>query len=147
MHVDPGYARYAVQIQLYNDGFVVHGLEDDLSKMPQFTPGLVTILDTHSPHQVPKQAMITAMRHSMSTHCRRDQDANVPLEWIDAERMPPQVSTGVNIPAGIVASLPCVFLLRSLSKTMSAAAIARSNECSAAGIAAWTHRQTHRCQL
>lgn len=52
MHTDPGYARYALQIQLYNEGFVVHGLEDDLAAMPLFKPGFVSILDTYSPHQV-----------------------------------------------------------------------------------------------
>jgi hypothetical protein len=52
MHVDPGYARYAVQMQLYNQGFVLVGVGDSISRMPLFTPGLVTILDTHSPHQV-----------------------------------------------------------------------------------------------
>jgi hypothetical protein len=52
MHTDPGFVRYALQIQLYNDGFVVHGLEDDLDLMPLFNPGLVILLDTWSPHQV-----------------------------------------------------------------------------------------------
>ena len=52
MHTDPGYTRYALQIQLYNEGFVVHGLEDDLAAMPFFIPGLAIVLDTWSPHQV-----------------------------------------------------------------------------------------------
>lgn len=52
MHTDPGATRYALQIQLHNDGFIVHGLEDDLARMPLFAPGLAIILDTWSPHQV-----------------------------------------------------------------------------------------------
>lgn len=52
MHVDPAYARYCLQVQLYNQGFVVHGLEDDISAMPLFLPGLVILLDTWSPHAV-----------------------------------------------------------------------------------------------
>lgn len=53
MHVDPGYTRYALQIQIHNSGgFLVHGLEDDIDKMPLFKPGLVILLDTHSPHRV-----------------------------------------------------------------------------------------------
>jgi hypothetical protein len=52
MHTDPGATRYALQIQLHNDGFIVHGLEDDLAQMPLFSPGLAIILDTWSPHQV-----------------------------------------------------------------------------------------------
>lgn len=52
MHIDLGFPRYAFQLQLFNGGFVVHGEQDDLTKMPLFRPGLVSILDTHSPHQV-----------------------------------------------------------------------------------------------
>ena len=52
MHTDPGATRYALQIQLHNDGFIVHGLEDDLAAMPLFAPGLAIVLDTWSPHQV-----------------------------------------------------------------------------------------------
>lgn len=51
-HTDPGYTRYALQIQLWNQGFIVHGLGDDLETAPLFTPGRVTLLDTWSPHQV-----------------------------------------------------------------------------------------------
>jgi hypothetical protein len=51
-HTDPGSTRYALQIQLINHGFVVHGLEDDIAAMPLFTPGLVTLLDAWSPHEV-----------------------------------------------------------------------------------------------
>jgi hypothetical protein len=52
MHTDPAYHRYALQLQLYNEGFVVHGLEDEISDMPLFVPGLVVLLDTWSPHRV-----------------------------------------------------------------------------------------------
>jgi hypothetical protein len=51
-HTDPGYTRYALQLQLYNEGFVVHGLEDQIADMPLFVPGLVILLDTWSPHRV-----------------------------------------------------------------------------------------------
>jgi hypothetical protein len=52
LHTDPGYTRYALQLQLYNDGFVVCGLHDIPMEMPVFFPGLVILLDTWSPHQV-----------------------------------------------------------------------------------------------
>jgi hypothetical protein len=53
LHTDPGYTRYALQIQLHNQGgFIVHGLEDDPKRMPLFLPGLAILLDTWSPHQV-----------------------------------------------------------------------------------------------
>jgi hypothetical protein len=51
-HTDPAYTRYALQIQLYNQGFVVQGVEDDTNAMPLFAPGLVILLDTWSPHAV-----------------------------------------------------------------------------------------------
>jgi hypothetical protein len=50
-HTDPGYGRYCLQVQLYNQGFVVHGL-DQTTTMPVFTPGLVILLDSWSPHAV-----------------------------------------------------------------------------------------------
>lgn len=51
-HTDPGYGRYCLQVQLYNQGFVVHGLDDEPSRMPLFEPGLVILLDSWSPHAV-----------------------------------------------------------------------------------------------
>jgi hypothetical protein len=51
-HTDPGYTRYALQVQLYNDGYLVRGIADDPFKMPLFKRGLVTLLDTYSPHGV-----------------------------------------------------------------------------------------------
>jgi hypothetical protein len=52
MHTDPGFTRYALQLQLYNDGFLLCGLKDRPAEMPVFFPGLVILLDTWSPHQV-----------------------------------------------------------------------------------------------
>jgi hypothetical protein len=52
LHTDPGYTRYALQLQLHNDGFVVCGVDDVPSELPVFFPGLVILLDTWSPHQV-----------------------------------------------------------------------------------------------
>lgn len=52
MHTDPAYSRYALQLQLVNQGFIVHGLNDNVDAMPVFYPGLVILLDTHSPHKV-----------------------------------------------------------------------------------------------
>ena len=52
MHTDLGFNRYALQVQLYNDGFIVHGLHDNPDDMPLFEPGLVILLDTWSPHKV-----------------------------------------------------------------------------------------------
>jgi hypothetical protein len=60
MHTDPGYTRYALQIQLYNDGFIVHGLEDNVADMPLFFPGLVILLDTWSPHQVARDPRLAS---------------------------------------------------------------------------------------
>jgi len=59
-HTDPGYTRYALQIQLYNDGFIVHGLEDNVADMPLFFPGLVILLDTWSPHQVARDPRLAS---------------------------------------------------------------------------------------
>jgi hypothetical protein len=52
MHTDIGFARYSVHIQLYNGGYFTHGLDADPQNYPLFEPGLITLLDTHSPHQV-----------------------------------------------------------------------------------------------
>jgi hypothetical protein len=57
-HTDPGSRRYCLQIQLVNQGFVVHGLEDDINQMPLFTPGLVILLDSWSPHAVSRDPRI-----------------------------------------------------------------------------------------
>jgi hypothetical protein len=64
MHTDPAYARYALQIQLVNQGWVVHGLEDKIEDMPLFTPGLVNILDTWSPHIVPRDPRLPQVGNS-----------------------------------------------------------------------------------
>jgi hypothetical protein len=55
---DPGYTRYAMQIQLFNGGFCVYGLEDDLYEMPLFMPGLAILLDTWSPHLVARDSRL-----------------------------------------------------------------------------------------
>jgi hypothetical protein len=52
LHTDPGFTRYALQVQLHNQGFCVLGLEDAIEDMPLYEPGLVIILDTWSPHAV-----------------------------------------------------------------------------------------------
>jgi hypothetical protein len=46
------FVRYALQIQLQNDGYLVHGLEDEVTQLPMYKRGLVTLLDTYSPHCV-----------------------------------------------------------------------------------------------
>ncbi len=61
-HTDPAYVRYCLQLQLVNHGgYVVHGLEDDLAEMPLFTPGLVILLDAHSPHTVSRDLRLPAI--------------------------------------------------------------------------------------
>jgi len=52
LHTDPAFARYSVQLQLYNGGYITHGVDDDPEHYPIFRPGVVVLLDTHSPHQV-----------------------------------------------------------------------------------------------
>jgi len=52
MHTDIGFARYSIHVQIYNGGYFTHGLDGIAGNYPLFTPGLVTILDTHSPHKV-----------------------------------------------------------------------------------------------
>jgi hypothetical protein len=51
-HTDPGFVRYSVHLELFNGGWWTHGLEDQISDAPLFTPGLVSVLDTWSPHRV-----------------------------------------------------------------------------------------------
>jgi hypothetical protein len=54
MHTDVGFARYSVHIELYNGGWWTHGIDDQTDGLPPFDPGLITLLDTHSPHTVTK---------------------------------------------------------------------------------------------
>lgn len=58
MHTDPGFNRFALQIQLVNHGYLLHGLHDDPMTMPIFSPGLVIIIDTHSPHQLSRDVRV-----------------------------------------------------------------------------------------
>lgn len=64
MHTDPGFTRYALQVQLYNDGYVVHGLGDNPDEMPLFLPGLVILLDTWSPHKVARDRRLEQRGHN-----------------------------------------------------------------------------------
>lgn len=64
LHTDPAYARYALQVQLCNQGFVVHGLADKVADMPLFEPGLVIVLDTWSPHIVERDPRLPQTGHS-----------------------------------------------------------------------------------
>lgn len=52
LHTDPAFSRYSVQLQLFNGGYITHGIDADPSHYPVFEPGVVVLLDTHSPHQV-----------------------------------------------------------------------------------------------
>jgi hypothetical protein len=52
-HTDPGQSgRYSVHLELFNGGWLTCGLLDQPDSMPHFLPGLVTVLDTFSPHRV-----------------------------------------------------------------------------------------------
>jgi len=53
-HTDPGFARYSVHIELFNGGWYTHGLDQTPDNLPLFQPGLVSVLDTYSPHMVEK---------------------------------------------------------------------------------------------
>lgn len=52
LHTDPAFARYSVQLQIVNQGYYTHGLEENVDQYPIFAPGLCVVLDTHSPHKV-----------------------------------------------------------------------------------------------
>jgi hypothetical protein len=59
LHTDPGAARYSVQLQLHNEGWMTSGVgvalrQEDPRDYPMLTPGTIILLDTHSPHQVTK---------------------------------------------------------------------------------------------
>jgi hypothetical protein len=57
MHTDPGFARYSVHLQLYNGGWVCHGLDGIEDVMP-CEPGVVSVLDTWSPHRVSRDPRV-----------------------------------------------------------------------------------------
>ena len=50
MHTDPKYPRFSWHLILHNGGFRICGLSDEL--MPPLVPGVVYLIDTHSPHEV-----------------------------------------------------------------------------------------------
>jgi hypothetical protein len=60
LHTDPGFARYSVHMELYNQGWWTHGLDDDPTGKPLYMPGLVTVLDTYSPHAVTRDPRMPA---------------------------------------------------------------------------------------
>jgi hypothetical protein len=53
-HTDVGFARYSVHLELHNEGWWCHGVDENPAGKPMYVPGLVTVLDTHSPHTVTK---------------------------------------------------------------------------------------------
>lgn len=50
LHVDRTYSRYAYQLVVRNDGWIMTGYNQD--KQAIIPPGSVYIIDTHSPHQL-----------------------------------------------------------------------------------------------
>lgn len=67
LHTDPAYARFSVQMQLHNEGFYTHGLDEDPEAYPVLRPGVVVLLDTHSPHKVaPDPRLEQTGLHKMS---------------------------------------------------------------------------------
>jgi hypothetical protein len=52
MHTDIGFMRWSVHVQLYNGGYYTHGLDTDPANYELLVPGVITVLDTHSPHKV-----------------------------------------------------------------------------------------------
>lgn len=63
-HTDPGYTRYCLQIQVFNGGYCVHGLLDQVVDMPLFLPGLVILLDSWSPHAVTRDKRLPVLSDS-----------------------------------------------------------------------------------
>lgn len=73
LHTDPAFARYSAQLQLYNDGWITHGVDEDPEHYPPFTKGVVVLLDTHSPHKVaPDPRLPSAERPSCKMSCAID---------------------------------------------------------------------------
>lgn len=52
LHTDPGYSRYAYQLVVRNDGWMMTGLDDQ--QVTRVDIGTCYELDTHSPHQLVK---------------------------------------------------------------------------------------------
>ena len=50
MHTDPKYPRFSWHLILYNGGFRIRGVSD--TEQPVLNPGVMYLLDTHSPHEV-----------------------------------------------------------------------------------------------
>lgn len=50
LHIDPAYARYSHQLVLRNDGNRLRGLPRFDQLHPPLIPGVMYLLDTHSPH-------------------------------------------------------------------------------------------------
>jgi hypothetical protein len=73
-HTDPGYTRYALQIQLANPGgYAVVGFGEPIESTPLCLPGLVHLLDTWSPHRVARDPRLPA-RHPNKLLCGMDFD-------------------------------------------------------------------------
>jgi hypothetical protein len=58
-HTDPGFVRYSVHLELYNEGWWTHGVDENPDGKAMYVPGLVTVLDTWSPHTVTKDPRLT----------------------------------------------------------------------------------------
>ncbi len=69
IHTDPAYARYSVQLQLLNQGFYTHGVDVlatgglPTDENPVMLPGVVVLLDTHSPHKVSRDPRLPNTGH------------------------------------------------------------------------------------
>jgi hypothetical protein len=73
LHTDPAFSRYSCQLQLYNEGFYTHGLDEDPEHYPPFTKGVVALLDTHSPHRVSRDPRLPAsVKPSVKMSCAID---------------------------------------------------------------------------
>jgi hypothetical protein len=60
LHTDPGYPRFSYQLVLRNDGWMQRGLDRQVP-FP-LVPGVLSCLDTHSPHEVVPDPRMTSGR-------------------------------------------------------------------------------------
>lgn len=93
-HTDIFIKRYSLQIQLINQGWITHGVHDDITAMPIFAPGLAVILDTHSPHAVSRDPRLpfigpNKLTIRMDSNTRPDPERMLPALLEHLRERPP----------------------------------------------------------
>lgn len=87
LHVDPAYLRYSHQYVLRNDGWYLHGMNDEKPEVPDAV-GTLHCLDTHSPHKVSRDERILSGAGLYYIALVIDDDKPRPPEWVWEQMQP-----------------------------------------------------------